>query len=313
MIKMYNTDINTNITEETKDLKKGNWINMISPTEEEIQRVCAALQIKQDFIRYSLDEEEKARIDTEDDDNTTLYIIDIPVIESDRTRRVYVTMPIGVIFVRDDYIITVSQKNNDIIKDIKTENVITYKKSRFLLQILYATSKKFLSLLYKINKELESTENKLKNSLQNEGLLKMLDLEKSLVYFTTSLKSNEVVMEKTTRGKIIKLYEEDEDLLEDAIIENKQAIEMAKIYSDILSGTMDTYASIISNNLNAVMKILTSVTFILAIPTLIASIWGMNVELPFQREPLGFLIITVFSIIMCIVATIWLKRKRMLN
>ena len=313
MIKMYNTDINTNITEETKDLKKGNWINMISPTEEGIQRVCAALQIKQDFIRYSLDEEEKARIDTEDDDNTTLYIIDIPVIESDRTRRVYVTMPIGVIFVRDDYIITVSQKNNDIIKDIKTENVITYKKSRFLLQILYANSKKFLSLLYKINKELESTENKLKNSLQNEGLLKMLDLEKSLVYFTTSLKSNEVVMEKTTRGKIIKLYEEDEDLLEDAIIENKQAIEMAKIYSDILSGTMDTYASIISNNLNAVMKILTSVTFILAIPTLIASIWGMNVELPFQREPLGFLIITVFSIIMCIVATIWLKRKRMLN
>lgn len=313
MIKMYNTDINTNITEETKDLKKGNWINMISPTEEEIQRVCAALQIKQDFIRYSLDEEEKARIDTEDDDNTTLYIIDIPVIESDRTRRVYVTMPIGVIFVRDDYIITVSQKNNDIIKDIKTENVITYKKSRFLLQILYANSKKFLSLLYKINKELESTENKLKNSLQNEGLLKMLDLEKSLVYFTTSLKSNEVVMEKTTRGKIIKLYEEDEDLLEDAIIENKQAIEMAKIYSDILSGTMDTYASIISNNLNAVMKILTSVTFILAIPTLIASIWGMNVELPFQREPLGFLIITVFSIIMCIVATIWLKRKHMLN
>ena len=313
MIKMYNTDINTNITEETKDLKKGNWINMISPTEEEIQRVCAALQIKQDFIRYSLDEEEKARIDTEDDDNTTLYIIDIPVIESDRTRRVYVTMPIGVIFVRDDYIITVSQKNNDIIKDIKTENVITYKKSRFLLQILYANSKKFLSLLYKINKELESTENKLKNSFQNEGLLKMLDLEKSLVYFTTSLKSNEVVMEKTTRGKIIKLYEEDEDLLEDAIIENKQAIEMAKIYSDILSGTMDTYASIISNNLNAVMKILTSVTFILAIPTLIASIWGMNVELPFQREPLGFLIITVFSIIMCIVATIWLKRKRMLN
>ena len=313
MIKMYNTDINTNITEETKDLKKGNWINMISPTEEEIQRVCAALQIKQDFIRYSLDEEEKARIDTEDDDNTTLYIIDIPVIESDRTRRVYVTMPIGVIFVRDDYIITVSQKNNDIIKDIKTENVITYKKSRFLLQILYANSKKFLSLLYKINKELESTENKLKNSLQNEGLLKMLDLEKSLVYFTTSLKSNEVVMEKTTRGKIIKLYEEDEDLLEDAIIENKQAIEMAKIYSDILSGTMDTYASIISNNLNAVMKILTSVTFILAIPTLIASIWGMNVELPFQREPLGFLIITVFSIIMCLVATIWLKRKRMLN
>ena len=313
MIKMYNTDINTNITEETKDLKKGNWINMISPTEEEIQRVCAALQIKQDFIRYSLDEEEKARIDTEDDDNTTLYIIDIPVIESDRTRRVYVTMPIGVIFVRDDYIITVSQKNNDIIKDIKTENVITYKKSRFLLQILYANSKKFLSLLYKINKELESTENKLKNSLQNEGLLKMLDLEKSLVYFTTSLKSNEVVMEKTTRGKIIKLYEEDEDLLEDAIIENKQAIEMAKIYSDILNGTMDAYASIISNNLNGVMKFLTSITIILSIPTMVASFWGMNVEVPMQNNKLGFLIIMIFSVLSAIIAMIWLKKKDMLD
>ena len=141
----------------------------------------------------------------------------------------------------------------------------------------------------------------------------MLDLEKSLVYFTTSLKSNEVVMEKTTRGKIIKLYEEDEDVLEDAIIENKQAIEMVKIYSDILNGTMDTYASIISNNLNAVMKILTSVTFILAIPTLIASVWGMNVELPFQRSPLGFAIITVISVILCVIAIIWLKRKHMLN
>ena len=313
MIKMYNTDINTNITEETKDLKKGNWINMISPTEEEIQRVCAALQIKQDFIRYSLDEEEKARIDTEDDDNTTLYIIDIPVIESDRTRRVYVTMPIGVIFVRDDYIITVSQKNNDIIKDIKTENVITYKKSRFLLQILYANSKKFLSLLYKINKELESTENKLKNSLQNEGLLKMLDLEKSLVYFTTSLKSNEVVMEKTMRGKIIKLYEEDEDILEDSIIENKQAIEMAKIYSDILNGTMDAYASIISNNLNRVMKFLTSITIILSIPTMIASFWGMNVPVPMQNNPYGFIILIGFSVIISVIATVWLNKRDMLK
>lgn len=143
MIKMYNTDINTNITEETKDLKKGNWINMISPTEEEIQRVCAALQIKQDFIRYSLDEEEKARIDIEEDDNTILYIIDIPTIEKERDKKVYVTMPIGIIFVRDDYIITVSQKNNDIIESLKIEQIITYKKSRLLLQIFMQMQEDF--------------------------------------------------------------------------------------------------------------------------------------------------------------------------
>ena len=225
-------------------------------------------------------------------------------------------MPLGMIVVRDEFFLTVSLRKNKIIESFekrKIKNFQTYKKTRFIFQILYLNSSYYLNYLKQINKETEIAEYILKNSMQNKELLKMLDLEKSLVYFTTSLKSNEVVMEKTTRGKIIKLYEEDEDVLEDAIIENKQAIEMVKIYSDILNGTMDTYASIISNNLNAVMKILTSVTFILAIPTLIASVWGMNVELPFQRSPLGFAIITVISVILCVIAIIWLKRKHMLN
>ena len=154
-----------------------------------------------------------------------------------------------------------------------------------------------------------------KSSLKNKELLKMLSLEKSLVYFTTSLKSNEVVMEKTLRGKIIKLYEEDEDILEDAIIENKQAIEMAKIYSDILNGTMDAYASIISNNLNGVMKFLTSITIILAIPTMIASYWGMNIEVPmqFSNSPWAFYLVVAFSVILGIIAMIWLKKKDMLD
>lgn len=315
MINIYYTDSDNGNTKLVKDYIKGSWINMISPSEEEIKEVCDNLNIKDDFIKYSLDYEEKARIDIEDD-GTMLFIVDIPIIEKENDSEIYTTMPIGMIVVRDDYFITVSLKNNSIIKEIENKvykNIVTYKKSRLIFQILYQNAATFLNLLKRISKETEIAESVLKSSMKNKELLKLLNLEKSLVYFTTSLKSNEVVMEKTTRGKIIKLYEEDEDLLEDAIIENKQAIEMAKIYSDILSGTMDTYASIISNNLNAVMKILTSVTFILAIPTLIASIWGMNVELPFQREPLGFLIITVFSIIMCIVATIWLKRKRMLN
>ena len=141
----------------------------------------------------------------------------------------------------------------------------------------------------------------------------MLSLEKSLVYFTTSLKSNEVVMEKTMRGKIIKLYDDDEDILDDAIIENRQAIEMAQIYTNILNGTMDAYASIISNNLNGVMKFLTSITIVLAIPTMISSFWGMNVELPFEDSPIGFIIMVLIAVVLTLVVTWWLKRKDMLN
>ena len=316
MFKMYSTDLETNITEETKEYKKGNWINMVSPSDEEIKTVCENIGIKENFIRYALDSEEKARIDDEDDDNTILFIIDTPIIEIESGTKVYSTMPIGIIFVRDDYIITVSLNKNPIIEDLvekKIKYIVTYKKSRMLLQIFYSNSEMFLSLLKKLNKETEIAENVLKNSLKNKELLKLLSLEKGLVYFTTSLKSNEVVMEKTMRGNLIKLYDEDEDILEDAIIENKQAIEMARIYRDILTGTMDAYASIISNNLNGVMKYLTSITIILAIPTMIASYWGMNVPVPLQENPFGFVLIVVFSILIGVIASLWLKKKGMLD
>ena len=316
MFKMYSTNLETNITEETKEYKKGNWINMVSPSDEEIKTVCENIGIKENFIRYALDSEEKARIDDEDDDNTILFIIDTPIIEIESGTKVYSTMPIGIIFVRDDYIITVSLNKNPIIEDLvekKIKYIVTYKKSRMLLQIFYSNSEMFLSLLKKLNKETEIAENVLKNSMKNKELLKLLSLEKGLVYFTTSLKSNEVVMEKTMRGNIIKLYDEDEDILEDAIIENKQAIEMARIYRDILTGTMDAYASIISNNLNGVMKYLTSITIILAIPTMIASYWGMNVPVPLQENPFGFVLIVVFSILIGVIASLWLKKKGMLD
>ena len=316
MFKMYNTNIETNITEETKEFMRGNWINMVSPSEEEIKLVCENINIQEDFIRYALDPEEKARIDIEEDDNTILFIIDTPIMEIESGAKVYSTMPIGVIFVRDDYIITVSLHKNPIMEDLekkKARNIITYKKSRMLLQIFYSNAEMFLALLKKLNKETEIAENVLKNSMKNKELLKLLSLEKGLVYFTTSLKSNEVVMERTMRGNLIKLYDEDEDILEDAIIENKQAIEMAKIYRDILTGTMDASASIISNNLNGVMKYLTSITIILAIPTMIASYWGMNVAVPMQHNPFGFIIIVVVSLLIGIIATLWLKRKGMLD
>ena len=316
MLKIYNTDIETNKIEEIKEFKKGSWINLVNPSEVEIKKVCENVNIQEDFIRDALDFEEKARIDKEEDDGTTLFVVDVPIIEKNEENDVYTTMPLGMIVVRDDFFITVSLRKNKIIEDFekkKIKNFQTYKKSKLIFQMLYLNSSYYLYYLKQINKETEIAEYILKNSMKNKELLKLLSLEKSLVYFTTSLKSNELVMEKTLRGKIIKLYEDDEDILEDAITENRQAIEMAKIYSDILNGTMETYASIISNNLNGVMKFLTSITIVLAIPTMISSFWGMNVNVPFANAKYGFLTMLIISVVLTILVTIWLKRKDMLD
>lgn len=314
MINIYKTDLKTNKTEEIKKIEEGSWINLVNPTEEEIKTLCKELKIDEEFIRYSLDYEEQARIDIEDD--MILFIIDVPIMEkSNNQEKTYTTMPIGLIIVKDKYFITVSLKKNKVIEFLeksKIKNFFTYKKTRMILQILYLNSAIFLETLKKINKQAENTVITLQKSMRNKELIQLLNLENSLVYIATSLKSNEIVMEKTLKGKIIKMYEEDEDILEDAIIENKQAIEMSKIYSDILSGTMDAYASIISNNLNVVMKFLASMTIILSLPTLIASIWGMNVNLPFQNNQHGFLITMGASIIISFLAFIWLKKKDMI-
>ena len=316
LLKIYNTDIVTNEFQQIKEFKKGSWINLVNPSESEIKTVCESINIQEDFIRDALDYEEKARIDSEEDDNTTLFVIDVPVIEKGEENDIYTTMPLGMIVVRDDFFLTVSLKKNKIIESFekrKIKNFQTYKKTRFIFQIFYLNASYYLSYLKQINKETEIAEYILKNSMKNKELLKLLSLEKGLVYFTTSLKSNELVMEKTLRGKIVKLYEEDEDMLEDAITENRQAIEMAQIYRDILNGTMDAYASIISNNLNGVMKFLTSITIILAVPTMISSFWGMNVALPFEKSPMGFVIMVIIAIIMTVAVTWWLKKKDMLD
>lgn len=317
MLKIYKTDIETNKFEEIQKYEKGSWINMVNPTEAEIKEVCENLHIQNDFIKAALDNEEKARIDIEEDDETIVFIVDVPIIEKTKDENdIYTTMPLGMIVVRDDFFITVSLSKNAVIQSfekMRIKNFQTYKKSRFIFQILYINASYFLRYLKQINKETEIAESTLKNSMRNKELLKLLSLEKGLVYFTTSLKSNELVMEKTMRGKIIKLYEDDEEILEDAIIENKQAIEMSKIYSDILNGTMDAYASIISNNLNGVMKFLTSITIVLAVPTMISSFWGMNVGLPLQNSPYGFVIMIIISILLTLLVTFWLKRKDMLD
>lgn len=317
MYKIYNTNVETNRTTEVNEFVKGSWINIVSPTDKEIKFICNELGIEEEYLRYPLDFEEKARIDSDDDGNL-LFIVDVPIIEKEVNSDgdAYTTMPFGMMIVKDSYFITISLRQNEIVKFMEKSiqhGLETYKKSKFIFQILYTNASIFLKYLKQISKETEIAESVLKTSMKNKELLQLLSLEKSLVYFTTSLKSNEVLMEKTLRGKIIKLYEEDEDLLEDAIIENKQAIEMSKIYSDILNGTMDAYASIISNNLNGVMKFLTSITIILAIPTLIASLWGMNVPVPFQGAPYGFAVLVAFSLAVTLITIAWLKRKGFLN
>ena len=316
MIKIYQTNLETNIMEEINEIKKGCWINMTNPTEEEIDNICKSLMIQEDFIKYSLDYEEKARIDYEEDDDTVLFILDVPIKEKEQEREIYTTIPIGIIVVRDEFVITVSLKNLELIEDFelgKVKGFATYKKSRFILQIMYKISSNYLNSLQLINKETEMAEYSLKKNMKNEELLKLLDLEKSLVYITTSLRANEAVMERTVKIKNIKLYEDDEDILEDAIIENKQAIEMSKIYTDVLNSSMDAYSSVISNNLNETMKLLTSITIIISIPTLIASLWGMNVEVPFEITKYGFWILCAIAIGVTAVTVILLNKKGLLG
>lgn len=313
MLNIYNTDLKTNKFEKIKEFRPGSWISLVNPSEEEIATVCSNLKIEDEFIKYPLDYEEQARIDIEDD--MTLFVIDVPIIEDNKDEKSYSTMPLGLIVVRDEFFITVSLKKNRIIDAFekgRVKGMFTYKKTRFLIQILYLNASYYLNDLKKINKEAENTVNVLKKSMKNEKLMQLLNLENSLVYITTSLKANELVMEKTARGKILKSYEEDDEILEDAIIENRQAMEMGKVYSDILGGTMDAYASIISNNLNVVMKLMTSITIVLSLPTLIASIWGMNVALPFATNPYGFAIVIGISVIISAVAFVWLKKRDML-
>ena len=188
LLKIYNTNMETNKVEEIKEFKKGSWINLVNPSETEIRKVCENINIQEDFIRYALDYEEKARIDKEEDDDTILFIVDVPVIEKAEENDIYTTMPLGMIVVRDDFFITVSLKKNKIIEDFekkKIKNFQTYKKTRFIFQILYLNSSYFLSYLKQINKETEIAEYILKNSMKNKELLKLLSLEKGLVYFTT--------------------------------------------------------------------------------------------------------------------------------
>lgn len=294
----------------TEKFEDGVWVNLVSPTEEEINKVTTELGVETDFLKAALDEEERARI--ENDNGQVLIVVDTPIVEKEGKLNIYTTIPLSIILIKH-CIITVCLKDDTLLNDFmnnKVKNFHTQFKTRFILQILYKNATRYLVYLKHINKLSNRIEQDLHKSMKNKELIQMLNLEKGLVYFSTALKSNELVLEKLMRFEYVKSYPEDTELLEDVIIENKQAIEMANIYSNILTGTMDAFASIISNNLNMVMKFLTSVTIVMAIPTMVSSFFGMNVKIPLT-SPYSFWLILFISITLCFIAWYILNKKRM--
>lgn len=301
MMNFYKTiDSKVRLIDEIQD---GCWINMINPTNEEINFIVDKLNIDISFLNAALDEEESSRVDSEN--GQTLIIVDAPITQQQSENTIiYLTMPLGIIIAQNN-IITVAIKELGVLNEITSgivKNINTVMKTRFVFIILLRIVSIFLQYLRQIDKIQSLMEKHLKKSMRNKDLFQMLGLEKSLVYFSTALKANEVTLEKILRGRLIKLYEEDQDILEDVLIEIKQAIDMTSTYSSILSSTMDIFASIISNNLNIVMKLLTCVTIVLTIPNIITGFFGMNVPLPFQNS--GFL--GASFILFSIVIIMWL-------
>lgn len=293
--------------QEDSEVSEGCWVALTKPTNEELQTVERETGIDIDDLRAPLDDEERSRIEQEE--NCVIILVDIPSLdEKDR----YVTIPLG-IYMTKQVIVTVCLEETPVLRAFMNNRVrefFTFKKTRFVFQILYRNATSYLRYLRIIDRRSEQIEEKLHISQKNKELIELLELEKSLVYFTTSLRSNETVLEKLMRTEKVKKYPEDQELLEDVIIENKQAIEMANIYSGILSGMMDAFASVISNNLNVVMKFLSTVTIVLSIPTLIASLFGMNfTNIPLGDNPHGFVIVTVCTLAVTALVTIYFQRK----
>ncbi len=298
--------------ERLEQFEPGSWIDLVSPTNEELQLVCNALQVPIDLLRAPLDEEEKSRIEVEE--GLTQVIVHIPVLVRTESEQGYDTIPLGMM-VHPDYFVTTCLRANPILGDFERGSIrsfATFKKTRFLFQILQQVSAFYLRYLGRIDRETDKLERELRASMKNAEIFDLLTLQKSLVYFTTSLRSNDAVLTKLLRTKSMKMYEEDEDLLEDVIVENRQASEMAKIYTDILTGMMDAFTSVISNNLNRVMKLLTSLTIILSIPTIVAAFFGMNVKLPFASYQHAFTLTIVIAFVISVAFAVVFWKKRYL-
>jgi magnesium transporter len=301
---------------EIDELEKGCWVNVVAPEEVELEYLKNTLAIDPMFLNSALDEEESSRTEVSDDGGQTLVVVDVPCAQRQSENAIlYFTMPLGVI-VTKDFVVSISLKENTVIKELAdsmVKNVNIQFKTRFLFMILYRIALRFLQHLKQIDRIESLLESELRNSMRNKELLQLLEIEKSLVYFSTSLKANQMTIEKILRGRVLKIYEEDQDLLEDVLIEIKQGVDMSNIYSGIVTTTMNSYSSIISNNLNSAMKFLTSMTILLSVPTLIFSLYGMNVALPAMHAKYAFVGLFAFSLVVTYVSYRALKKRDMLT
>ncbi len=313
MIQVYLTrnDPGQAVPEVIESPEDGAWIRITAPTEDDLARIAGTCRLPLHFLKAALDEEERPRIDAED--GIVLIVLDIPVVSDPEGTGSLATLPLGIV-ISGTLIVSVCSGTAPILDDFaagRVRDFSTEKKTRFLFRIFYRNASSFLGHLRQIERSISRIETELHRSMKNEELFRMMELQKSLIYFSTSLKSNEAVLERILRTKPLKMDDDDAEFLEDVIIENRQAMEMSQIYLTILSGMTNAFATIISNNLSIVMKFLASITIIIAIPTMIASFYGMNVvDLPLSGVPLAFEIIFLFSVIISVILGIFMWRKR---
>jgi len=298
---------------EIETLEPGSWINLVNPSQSESMEIASAFNIDIADLRAPLDAEEMSRMTIEDE--YTLIIVDVPIKEERNNQTYYVTIPLGIILTEEAIITTCLEKLPllDIFINRRLRNFYTFMRSRFIFQILYRNAELYLSALRTLDRKSEQIESQLHKSTRNEELIELMELEKTIVYFKASLKTNERVIKKLTSATSnIKKYLEDEDLLEDTLIETQQAIEMADIYGNILHSMTDTFASIISNNQNNIMKTLAMVTIVMSIPTMVASFYGMNLNpqgMPFSDSPYGFGIVLVLALLLSLVVAFIFNKK----
>ena len=316
MLKIYKSMESGPLQELTlKTLEKGAWINIIDPTPYELKVVSNLTEVDPDFLRSALDDEERSHTDVEDD--SVMVLTNVPVC---RDKDSYDALPLAII-VTDEFILTVCLEETPVISEFneRTAKLFrTYKKTRFLFQILYKSATYYLKYLRQISKTSDEIEEQLRHDMKNSEILRLLTLQKGLTYFNAAIRSNGAVLDKLMRirnnqslAPILKVYEEDEDLLEAVIIENKQAREMVEMYSKILARIADTFSSIISNSQNLVMKFLAAMTIIIAIPTVVSSFFGMNVPVPLADNPNGFLYVMILAFAISITSAYVLWRRDM--
>ena len=308
MISILKSKKNSSDLEKCSKIEKNTWINLVKPSEKEIKEVANALKIETNIISQVLVEKELPRVKKLD--NATLIVVDVPFMKDTSIKNKYVTYPLGII-VSNTCITTVSLVEHAFLNNM--EDINTFEINKLLIEILLKSAQSYLITLESIDEDIVRIENNTYKATDNKQLLNFLNIQKTLVYFITSLHANGMVLEKLQKENMLDFSKEEAMLLEDATLENKQSIETSTVYREILSSTMDTYSSIISNNLNVLMKFLTGITIVFSVPTMIASFLGMNVPLgELGENPASFALIILISLIISLCIAWWLKKKNML-